>query len=189
MRKIELSKICYLINKGKAVMKDNDGDIYMVGFTNIRNGDINLRETSMCHLINEYMDLRMYDIEREDIILPPITRKNLVIKQLDKFDKLSPYNMIYSSRAVYLRVNPSKYVPEFLYHLLSTEKYKKKLLEDVYVSGSYSGTYQISIERLKKFKIPDVYIGEQERILQEEKEINSTINNMKRKLNSLYECF
>lgn len=189
MKEIELSKICYLINKGKTVMRNNAGNIYMVGFANIENGEINLKEISKCHLTNEYMDLRMYDIENGDIILPPITRKNLVIKQLDKFDKLSSYNMIYSSRAVYLRVNPCEYVPEFLYHLLSTEKYKRKLLEDVYNCYSYMDTYQISIERLKNFKIPKVSIDKQQKILQEDKEINSTIQNLKKKLNSLYECF
>ena len=97
--------------------------------------------------------------------------------------------MIYSSRAVYLRVNSCEYVPEFLYHLLSTEKYKRKLLEDVYTSGSYIGTYQISIERLKNFKIPKVSIDKQRRILQKEKEINSAIQDLKKNLSSLYECF
>lgn len=189
MKEVKLSQICYLINKGKAVIKNNTGNIYMVGFTNIENGNINIKETSKCKLTNEYMDLKMYDIENLDIILPPITRKNLVIKQLDKLDEASSYNMIYSSRAVYLRVNSCEYIPEFLYHLLSTEKYKRKLLEDVYTSGSYIGTYQISIERLKNFKIPKVSIDKQRRILQKEKEINSAIQDLKKNLSSLYECF
>lgn len=184
MREIELSKVCYLINKGKHVIKDNTGNVYMVGFTNIENNKINLKEASKCHLSNEYMDLKIYNIENNDILLPPITRKNLIIKQLESQD--NPYNMIYSSRAVYIRVNSNIYLPEFLYYVLSTEKYKKKLLREVYTAGSYVDTYQISIERLKKFKVPNISISIQYDILEKTKEINLSIQRLQDELDSLY---
>ncbi len=39
----------------------------------------------------------MYNIESNDIILPPITRKNIVIKQLLTLGNVT--NMIYSSKS------------------------------------------------------------------------------------------
>lgn len=184
MKYIELDKICYIINKGKSVVKNDNGNIYMVGFTNIENNAINFEKTSKCNLVNAYMDLKIYDIEENDILLPPITRKNLVIKQLLTLENSN--NMIYSSRAVYIRVNQEKYLSQFLYYILSTQKYKEKLLKEVYTDGSYVDTYQISIERLKDFKVPDISIEEQKSILNSENKIKTQIQELENQLKLLY---
>jgi|GEM_PF-2843498 hypothetical protein len=185
MKYIKIEELSYVSQKGKSVTKDNKGNFYAVAYTNIENGKIDFEKLLKCNLSNAYMDLKMYDIEKGDIILPPITRKNLVIKQLDDFESQS--NMIYSSRAIYIRVNPNIYNAKFLYHLLSTEKYKNKLLNEVYSDGSYIDTYQISIERLKNFKLPKIPIEEQNKILEKENKITMQINKLQEELLALYE--
>ena len=106
-------------------------------------------------------------------------------KQLKEIEKQS--NMIYSSRAVCIRTNPDIYNAKFLYHLLSTEKYRNKLLNEVYNNGSYPDTYQISTVRLKKFKVPNIPIEEQKKILEKENKITMQIDKLQKELFALYD--
>ena len=161
-----------------------DGDIYFVGFANVKNGIIDFSETRQSSLENEYENLKLYDIEENDILFPPITRRILNIKKIDTVDRTK--KMIYSYRVVYIRVNPNKYNAKFLYHILSQENYKEKLINEAYTNGSYALTYQISIEKLKEFKIPDVSVEEQNKIVEKEIEINKQIEELKNKKISLY---
>jgi len=187
MEYTELNNVCNIISRGKSVLKSNTGTIIYVGFKDIENNTINFETTTKCKLVNEYNDLKMYNIESNDIILPPITRKNIVIKQLLTLGNVT--NMIYSSRAIYIRVDEQKYSSLFLYSLLSTSKYKEKLLNEVYKDSSYVDTYQISIERLKNFKIPLISLEKQKNILKQEKNINAKIQNLENQLELLYKDF
>ncbi len=184
MKFIELSDVCYTISRGKAGVPREDGDIYFVGFANVKNGIIDFSETRQSSLENEYENLKLYDIEENDILFPPITRRILNIKKIDTVDRTK--KMIYSYRVVYIRVNPNKYNAKFLYHILSQENYKEKLINEAYTNGSYALTYQISIEKLKEFKIPDVSVEEQNKIVEKEIEINKQIEELKNKKISLY---
>ena len=94
MEYTELNNVCNIISRGKSVLKSNTGTIIYVGFKDIENNTINFETTTKCKLVNEYNDLKMYNIESNDIILPPITRKNIVIKQLLTLGNVT--NMIYS---------------------------------------------------------------------------------------------
>lgn len=185
MKYIKIEDLAHVSQKGKSITKSNNGNFYAVSYANIENGKIDFSKVLKCNLSNPYMDLKMYDIEKDDIILPPITRKNLIIKQLEDFE--TQRNMIYSSRAVYIRTDPDIYNATFLYHLLSTEKYKKKLLEEVYSDGSYKDTYQISIERLKKFKVPNIPIEEQKKRLETENKIITQIDKLQKEFLALYD--
>ena len=163
------------------------GTIWAIGFTNISSGKICFETSHKCNLPNEYEDLKIYNIENKDIILPPITRKTLNIKQLNQV--IEQDKMIYSNRAVYIRVNPDKYSPDFLFHVLSTQKYIYKLIDEAYTNGSYTGTYQISIEKLKQINIPDISIKEQLKILEEEEKLNKEINKLTKQKDLLYESY
>lgn len=185
MKYVRLGDISYLIQKGKAITPNVNGNIYAIGFTNIENGKINFDKVKKCKLTNEYMDLKIYNLELGDILFPPITRKNLVIKQLKELENSS--NMIYSSRGVLLRINSNLYNPYFLTRLFSSEKYKEKLLNEVYTSGSYTDTFQISIERLQKFKVPLIPIEEQNAFAEKEEKIILQINKLQDELSKLYE--
>ena len=185
MKYLKLSDICHVIKKGKAVTKNDKGNIYAIGFTNIENGKIVFDKVSKCKLTNEYEDLLLYHIELNDIIFPPITRKNLIIKQIEVLDNSN--EMLYSSRGIFVRVNQNKYNAEFLYHLLSTQKYQERLLNEVYNYGSYPDTYQIAVERLENFKIPDISMEKQIEILNQEKKITTQIKALENELFSLYE--
>ncbi|MFR1777294.1 MAG: hypothetical protein ACLSW4_04490 [Clostridia bacterium] len=185
MKYIKIEELAYVSQKGKSITKDDKGDFYAVAYANIEDGKIDFSKTLKCNLPNAYMDLKMYDIAKDDIILPPITRKNLIIKQLKEIEKQS--NMIYSSRAVCIRTNPDIYNAKFLYHLLSTEKYRNKLLNEVYNNGSYPDTYQISTVRLKKFKVPNIPIEEQKKILEKENKITMQIDKLQKELFALYD--
>lgn len=194
MEYIKLSEVCHTIGRGKAITKSIDGDVYALGFTDIsfiktRSG--RGRMTPKCKLQNEYEDLKMYNIEIMDIVLPPITRKNLYLKLVKALEENE--KVIYSSRAIYIRVNKEKYSPNFLYKLLSTEKYKKRLLEEAYTKSTSENTFQISIAKLKEFEIPKISIDKQEEILQEEQKIteefDEIIKTKEQELKALYKKF
>lgn len=182
-----LIDVCYTIGKGKNITSKDEGDIYTVGFTNIILGQIIISGASKCNLLNEYEDLKMYNVEKMDIVLPPITRKHILIKQIKVMNQ--KLKMIYSARAIYIRVNPNRYIPEFLFHLLSSEKYRKKLIDEAYTENSNTGTYQISIERLKQIEIPIISIEEQIKVLEEEKKISKEIENLMMERDLLYKNF
>lgn len=196
MEYIKLSEVCHTIGRGKAITKSIDGDVYALGFTDIsfikiRSGSGRGRMTPKCKLQNEYEDLKMYNIEIMDIVLPPITRKNLYLKLVKALEENE--KVIYSSRAIYIRVNKEKYSPNFLYKLLSTEKYKKRLLEEAYTKSTSENTFQISIAKLKEFEIPKISIDKQEEILQEEQKIteefDEIIKTKEQELKALYKKF
>lgn len=177
MEYIKLSEVCHTIGRGKAIRKSIDGDVYALGFTDFANEDReNEKLVPKCKLQNEYEDLKMYNIEIMDIVLPPITRENLNIKQVQELNENK--KIIYSSRAVYIRVNNEKYFPGFLYNLLSTENYKKRLLEEVYTKATYANIFQISISKLKEFQIPKISINEQEEICKKGLEIIKELHNL-----------
>lgn len=184
---INLIDVCYTIGKGKNIISKDDGNIYAVGFPNITLGRVSLSSANKCDLRNEYEDLKMYNVEKMDIILPLITRKNILLKQIESVNK--QIKMIYSARAIYIRVDPNKYVPEFLFHLLSNEKYRKKLIDEAYTESSYTGTYQISLERLKQVKIPVVSIAEQTKVLEEERKISKEIESLIEQKDLLYKNY
>lgn len=184
MKYMRLEDISYIIQKGKAINPKDKGNIYAIGFTNIENGQICFDKVKRCVLPNEYMDLKIYNLEVGDIILPPITRTNLVVKQLEKLEDFS--NMIYSSRGVCVRINANLYNPKFLTRLLSNERYKQKLLNEAYTSGSYTDTFQISIDRLQKFKVPNISLEEQKQILEKEEKIITQIDKLQKELSALY---
>lgn len=177
MEYIKLSEVCHTIGRGKAIRKSIDGDVYALGFTDFANEDReNEKLVPKCKLQNEYEDLKMYNIEIMDIVLPPITRENLNIKQVQELNENK--KIIYSSRAVYIRVNKEKYFPRFLYNLLSTENYKKRLLEEVYTKATYANIFQISISKLKEFQIPKISINEQEEICKKGLEIIKELHDL-----------
>lgn len=192
MEYIKLSEVCHTIGRGKAIRKSIDGDVYALGFTDFANEDReNEKLVPKCKLQNEYEDLKMYNIEIMDIVLPPITRENLNIKQVQELNENK--KIIYSSRAVYIRVNKEKYFPRFLYNLLSTENYKKRLLEEVYTKATYANIFQISISKLKEFQIPKISINEQEEICKKGLEIIKELHDLTEmkieEFNALYKNF
>lgn len=192
MEYIKLSEVCHTIGRGKAIRKSIDGDVYALGFTDFANEDReNEKLVPKCKLQNEYEDLKMYNIEIMDIVLPPITREKLNIKQVQELNENK--KIIYSSRAVYIRVNKEKYFPRFLYNLLSTENYKKRLLEEVYTKATYANIFQISISKLKEFQIPKISINEQEEICKKGLEIIKELHDLTEmkieEFNALYKNF
>lgn len=184
---IKLQDISYIINKGKFIKREEvnrEGTVCAIGFSDISNGDLTTFIPKV-KLENEYMDLKMYGIENNDIILPVITRENLIIKQLN-LKNPSNNNIIFSSRAIYIRSDPNKYIPVFLYHLLSTYEYKRRLLDEVYTRGHNNVAYQISLERLRNFEIPKFSIEEQIKILTKEKKLIEKMIIIQEQLEKLY---
>ena len=55
------------------------------------------------------------------------------------------------------------------------------------MSKGYSSTYQIRLDSLRQFEIPDIPIQEQLKILEEDKKLNEQISNIQDKLLKLYD--
>ena len=194
MNTVKLKDISYIVDKGKNVKKEEHirekGNMDIITFSDIMNGVLlkDLGKMVRIKSENEYMDLKIYGIEEKDIILPIISRKNLIIKQIKRIENTEK-KIIYSSRLVYIRANPEKYIPEFLYRILCMPKIKERLLKEVYKSDIDGKIYQISLERLKEFEIPNVSIREQKEILTKEQEIKNQIAVEEEKLVKLYKKF
>ena len=182
MKYTKLSEICYIVSKGKNSTLEMEGNVKMLTFPAItNNGDICEADIPKSYLENPYLDLKTYNVENKDIIFSITFRNKLVIKQLNFISSIE--NMMYSSRVAYIRVNPEKYNPDFLFELLNTDKYIKRLEKEVYTAGIIS---QISLERLKNFEVPDISIEEQKKILQEKNKIDDKISNLEKQLKELF---
>lgn len=86
------------------------------------------------------------------------------------------------------------YNAEFLRNILNSEKYNKDILEKVYRKlkritfreNIGNDLYQISINNLRKFEIPEISLDEQKYILRQEMKINKKIQEFEKKKQELY---
>lgn len=86
------------------------------------------------------------------------------------------------------------YNAEFLRNILNSEKYNKDILEKVYRKlkritfreNISNDLYQISINNLRKFEIPEISLDEQKYILRQEMKINKKIQEFEKKKQELY---
>lgn len=126
-----------------------------------------------------------------DIIFPDLTRNCPVVKMIKNIQE---ENYIYSSKIIFIRVNPNMYNAEFLRNILNSEKYNKDILEKVYRKlkritfreNIGNDLYQISINNLRKFEIPEISLDEQKYILRQEMKINKKIQEFEKKKQELY---
>lgn len=183
---LKLSDICYIISKGKNSSLGTTGNINMLTFPILTsNGEISdYNNIAKSYLENPYLDLKTYNVENKDIIFSINFRNNLLIKQLNIIGPIE--NTIYSSRVAYIRVNPEKYNSDFLFQLLNSPDYIRKLENEVYSPGVIS---QISIERLKNFEVPNIPLEQQKEILQKQTHLKNKISTLTKQLDELFTNF
>lgn len=200
---IKLKDICY-ISKGKKITNGNfkedtvdtlltiannyvKGDkIYYIGYPDIENNKINYLEEQKIeeNVYSIYQLYNFYKVDIDDIVFPIIIRKSLNIKYIsEKEDE----KIIYNDRTAYLRVDKRVYNPKFLFVLLNSKKYIKKLFDECYDGNINKVIYQISLKKLMDFSIPKLTLEEQNTILKEYQKLNNSIKNLKNKQKELIE--
>lgn len=191
MKHIPLKEACYIISRGKRDYKeDESSEIRAIRYADIHpNGDILYNRAPRARFENEYETLKLYSVEKNDIVFPTITRLNLSIKKIA--DTNIPYTCVYTHTTIFVRVNPTKCNSEFLYKLLSSTYYRHRLLNIAYSGASRkpylnNNTFQISVERLSNIEIPDISIEEQENFLKQVTQKEKKIDELELQLADLY---
>ena len=186
MKHIPLKDACYIISRGKRdYEEDESSEIRAIRFADIcsDDGDIYYNSALRARFENEYETLKLYSVEKNDIVFPTNTRFNLSIKKIA--DTNIPYTCVYAYNTVFVRINPTKCNPEFLYKLFSIPYYKGKFLKEAY-NRSLS-MFQISVERLGNIEIPEISIEEQENFLKQVTQKEKKIDELKLQLADLYQ--
>ena len=186
---LKLSDVCYIISRGKTLSdkyKALDGDIYNLRLTHIgEDGSVILADEYRYKIENKGNIMYFYGAKENDLIFPELVRNDLRVRALKN---IGDEKIVYSARVIFARVNTEIYNPIFLTKVFSTDKYSKKLLEKAYcMSKGYSSTYQIRLDSLRQFEIPDIPIQEQLKILEEDKKLKEQISSIQNELVKLYD--
>ena len=189
IKMLKLEDICYVISRGKTLLdgyKSKNGDIYNLRLTHIKeDGTVILDNEYKYELENKGNIMYFYGAKEKDLIFPELVRNDLRVRSITN---IGEEKIVYSARVIFARVNTELYNPVFLAKILNTDKYIKKLLEKAYcMSKGYSSTYQIRLDSLRQFEIPNIPIQEQLKILEEDKKLNEQISNIQDKLLKLYD--
>lgn len=187
---LNLLNICSYIGRGKGLpsnFKYNDETINVLGNSDIdEEGFINISEKIEVKTNSEDIFNDICYTEENDIIFPELYRNKLQLKCVQGIFKKNV--LAYSNKIIFIRVNPQLYNSTFLYHLLNSEKYKRRLEEEVYKpSKGYEGVFQIRLENLRNFEIPFIPIEQQKEIIKKEQMKLDKINRLKEEINELYD--
>lgn len=186
---LNLSNICSYIGRGKnlpSIFKYNKETTYILRYSDVENnGSVILPDNISITVDDKIIFQDLIYTEKNDIIFPELFRNNLELKYLKDNCK---DKTAYSNKMIFIRVNPLLYNPLFLYNLLSTQKYKDKISEEIYKpSKGYKDVNQIRLESLRSFEIPFVSLEKQEEILKKHKAFQKQIYNLENDLCTLYD--
>lgn len=186
---INLLNVCSYIGRGKnlpAEFKYKDKTTHILKYSDIdEDGFFDTSKELTLRVDDEKLFKDLIYSEQNDIIFPELYRNNLILKLIQED---SQNTMAYSNSVFVIKVNTQLYNPNFLFHLLSSEKYKRKLEEEVYKSSKgYQGVFQMRLESLRKFEIPFIPLEEQKKILEQDLKINNKIDELKKQIHTLYD--
>lgn len=186
---MKLIDICTVLSRGKTLpdeYKNINGNIFNVRLVDIQSdGNVTLKDNYKYDIEDKNNYLYRYGIKNNDLVFSELTRMDFNVKLIQG---IQPNVAMYSARVIFARINSEIYNPVFLSKLLNSGKYNKKFMECVYKETiGYSAVKQIRMEQLKNFKIPNIPLDEQEKILKEDIKINEKIHKLKNELHTLYE--